>query len=186
MCKDFIGNEYQFQIFEIVMKVWEDKMLQVNEWPECYPIIFDEKKNGKLTVNLFVGKSLKDEEIQKFRDLCESKFGKNCPPSKCKIEIYHNKEYNTNTRYISWNEKSTIWVHIPLSRTFHGLDYEWYLNRLGKELPPGMLKVGEIICDGKIYRQLLDTIEILCAIQDGVACWFKEVKGCFAPRDWEM
>ena len=34
MEKFFEGNEYQFQVMEIVMKVWEQKMLQANDWQD--------------------------------------------------------------------------------------------------------------------------------------------------------
>ena len=32
----FKGSEYQFQVMEIVMKVWEQKMLQANDWQDFY------------------------------------------------------------------------------------------------------------------------------------------------------
>ena len=39
MEKFFEGNEYQFQVMEIVMKVWEQKMLQANDWQDFYPML---------------------------------------------------------------------------------------------------------------------------------------------------
>jgi hypothetical protein len=35
------GNEYQLQVMQVVMKVWEEKMLKANDWRLFYPMIFE-------------------------------------------------------------------------------------------------------------------------------------------------
>lgn len=180
----FKGSEYQFQVMEIVMKVWEQKMLQANDWQDFYPMLIEKDSSRVAKIDLMVGHGLTDDQISEFKKLCEEKFGKGCPPSLCKEEIWNNKEAKTHTRYLTWKENRSVWPHAPLSGTSYGLDYEWYLKKQGKEFPADLLRAGEVRCDGVIYRPIWDTMEFVCACQDGIACSFKDLPGYYVPRNW--
>ena len=182
----FEGSAYQLSVMEIVMEVWEQEMLLADNWQQFYPILMDEDSSRIAKVDLMVGRGLTDEQILQFRQLCEDKFGRGCPPSLCKEEIWHNKEANTHTRYLTWKEKRSEWPHVPLNEVSYGLDYEWYLRKQGKDFPAGMLKAGEVKYEGIIYRPIWSVIELVCASQDGVACHFDGCPGYYVPRNWKM
>lgn len=186
MKKFFTGNEYQFQIMTIVMEIWEQKMLLANNWYDYYPMLIDNGRKKIITVELLVGDLLSDDDISLFKQKCKEKFGDNCAPSSCTIQIYKNKESGRSLRYLRWREKASVWPSIPSCCGYYGLDYEWYCMKTGKTFPQDMLKPGEVICEGEIYRVITSNMELLCAIQDGVLVTFKDTEGHFVPRDWSM
>lgn len=186
--KYFQYNEYQFQVLELVMQVWEEKMLQLNNWHQCYPVICDDDlPSRKCKITLSVGESLTAEEIEKFRHLCEQRFGKDSPIVQFKVTEFTNSETSITRKFFEWKENRAKWPHAPLWGSSIGLDYAWYLHALNKEWPSDLVRAFHIRCEGKLYRMVTDVKELMIASFDGISLSkFRDAEGCvFVPAEWE-
>ena len=57
------GNEYQLQVMQVVMKVWEEKMLKANDWRLFYPMIFELGIEELCVVKLLIGDGMTEDDI---------------------------------------------------------------------------------------------------------------------------
>ena len=93
------GNEYQLQVMQVVMKVWEEKMLKANDWRLFYPMIFELGIGELCVVKLLIGDGMTEDDIAKFRELCKETFGEDCPPSRCEVRSHHDNLSGRNDAF---------------------------------------------------------------------------------------
>lgn len=93
------GNEYQLQVMQVVMKVWEEKMLKANDWRLFYLMIFELGIEELCVVKLLIGDGMTEDDIAKFRELCKETFGEDCPPSRCEVRSHHDNLSGRNDAF---------------------------------------------------------------------------------------
>lgn len=165
-------TDYQLQVMQIVMEVWEQKMLQYKNWNNCWPNLLSDGKviKGRVKVILVTGADFTDADIKKFKELCIARFGSDCNPAKGKVVT--RKE--NNLRYLVWYEPYQIWPWLKEKENGCSLNCKWYYEYTGKEWPADFLEYGHLMIGDWEYRAFFDKgPEFLCALNDGVIRIFK-------------
>ena len=161
------ATDYQLQVMQIVMEVWEQKMLEHRNWTICWPAFLSDTKpvKGTVKVLLVTGKDFTDADIEKFKERCREVFGENCNPAAGKVKTRR----GAGVRFLLWQESSDHWPALPDRETGFPMDCAWYYEQIGKPWPSDILKFGRTLIDGEEYKRIsTEGTEWMCASWDGV------------------